>query len=300
MSQMGYTDVHRLLLQNFMCEPVMLKQNVTEKVRKLCRQVQGNTEADLKTLIDDINLKIKNHGLEIRQGTCEVTLKSYFVLVHTKQDTISKTMKYYSTTEQTFLKKILDEIFSSNEGYTTSIVCINFNHQVSKSFSKTEANSTLRKLVDDKWLALKDGKIFIGIRARIELEPFFKVEYGDYMTSCDLCKQITLIGYSCKSCDKIYHEFCIQKYFHTYRVDPFCPSCKTEWKDVQISEDFDSDCNGNSSEHVSELSQPSTSTGRSTQSTTSRRSNLADFDFLGASSSSSSIEASTVKTSRRH
>ena len=94
--------------------------------------------------------------------------------------------------------------------------------------SASHAEKLLGLWVKDKWLSQSSGNLWLGPRAVLELQPYLKRVYEDYVIDCHICMSVVLRGQSCVACDVKLHHHCAAKFFKAGNTKK-CPGCKVDW-----------------------------------------------------------------------
>ncbi|KAK7863280.1 hypothetical protein R5R35_005326 [Gryllus longicercus] len=184
----SYGDVHRRFLQSFVYYPAQTEKEAFGVYRHACLE-QGQQLGCLNTLIEEINRVITRFTtLEIKTGLCELTSKKYYVATNTTECTWMKSTSIYSKKEQYIFKRIVNELIRSAKGYVSSIAFLNL--PVKGSITKSERVEILSKFVRDKWLSVKEGNYYMGVRGVLELEPYILQHYRDMLSFCPLCNKL--------------------------------------------------------------------------------------------------------------
>ncbi|GLH04210.1 Non-structural maintenance of chromosomes element 1 homolog [Gryllus bimaculatus] len=183
-----YGDVHRRFLQSFVYHPINTEAEALEAYRLTCEE-QGQEMGSLNQIVDTINATIRKYTtLEIKTIFCELTGQKYYIATNTADLKWTKNTSRYSKNEQLIFRKVLDDIVRSETGNISSITCLNVYSNV--NMSKSEMSATIAKFVRDGWFAEKKGRLYMGVRAAAELEPFITQVYQDMTSSCPLCKKL--------------------------------------------------------------------------------------------------------------
>ncbi|KAJ3637346.1 hypothetical protein MTP99_000815 [Tenebrio molitor] len=188
------------------------------------------SSAHLKSLIVEINREICKHSFKIASTTCEITGKKVFVWLNTKNDDLSRLQVGFSAVELEYFHAIMREIISSDEHYVEYPRCINISSTLTGTLSRANGEKVLIKWIKGGYFVKKDGHVCLGARTILEFTTYLRTNTEN--CSCNLCSELVFVGESCKSCEKTFHSFCIEKYFQKQQK---CPSCKAEWEDSHDS-----------------------------------------------------------------
>ncbi|KAI4494192.1 hypothetical protein M0802_009061 [Mischocyttarus mexicanus] len=216
-----YSENHKIFLQTIMQEGVLHDEDGKELVIKLF----GNDK--IKNVIFEINKNLKPLSMMIRTVTCEITGKTYLAIISTILQDMSSFQTQFPRTHLELFRKMLSEIILTNKGCVSSTECLNICSSVDSKFLKIDASQFLEYMVDKKWLLLKNGKYYIGVRSIAELMPYFKATYEDFLCPCNLCKEIVFFGQRCDNCEAKMHMTCLEKYAEVVNSLQ-CASCKND------------------------------------------------------------------------
>lgn len=216
-----YSESHKIFLQTIMHEGILHDQDGKELVITLF----GNEQ--MKNVIYEINTNLEPLSMMIKAVTCEITGETYWGITSTILQDVSSYQTQFPRTHLELFRKILSEIISARNGCVSSTVCLNLCSSVDVKLLKIDASKFLDYMVDKKWLFLKNGKYYIGVRSIVELMPYFKATYDDSLHSCNLCKEIVFFGQRCTNCETKMHKPCLERYAEV--VDSLqCVSCKND------------------------------------------------------------------------
>lgn len=226
----SYGNVHRRFLQSFLYHPTQTEEELIRTYKLCCEeQEQDSSEKSIEEVIEKVNRVLRSHtSLEIKSAICELTGTKYYVSTNTANMSWSKNTSLYSKNEQVLFKKVMDEIMKSEEGYASSIVCLN---NTGSNISKGDATKSISKFIDDGWFSEKEGHIYVGVRSAAELEPLILDSYDGATSQCPLCKKLIFWGYRCESCSEVTHIHCLKRFFSSSGSNGICPSCNIEWTD---------------------------------------------------------------------
>lgn len=169
----------------------------------------------------------------IKTVTCEVAGDTYWALTSTTLQDLNTFQIEFSKDQLALLRKIFSEIITS-DGFISSTACLNFCSLLDTKLLKIDANEFLDDVVKRKWLFLKNGQYYMGVRSIAELMPYFKATYEDSLQSCSICKEIIFFGKKCTHCETIMHLACLKKYA---KVTRSC-RCATCANHIEMDDDI--------------------------------------------------------------
>ncbi|TIC08796.1 hypothetical protein E3Q15_03813 [Wallemia mellicola] len=187
------------------------------KVSKLSKLLNYNDEDKIKSEIDQLNKKLDVINLTIK------VFDDYCLLVNLIAD--ENVFNNYNQSELLFLKSILSAIINNDDYRLSSNSSLNLQSTLTLSYKQ----EFLNKLVDTYWLKSDDEFYYLGIRSLIELNDLL-VDLSDKDLYFSHFNHIIVTnGYHCSNC-----ETAITKKQSTKLNLSICPSCKTDWKPVEI------------------------------------------------------------------
>ncbi|XP_028417117.1 non-structural maintenance of chromosomes element 1 homolog isoform X2 [Dendronephthya gigantea] len=220
---------HRLYLQCFMARPFMSEKEAKESYSSCVEVFQDNFDpANFQRCINTINNALQPLFLEIRKGVSEDDGKYYYGLVNSSEDQISKLATSYTAHDVEYFRKVLDTFVQSDDGTATSVELLHGAADLQKSMSASHAEKLLNMWVKGKWLSQSLGDYWLGPRAVLELQPYLKRVYEDYVMDCKICMDFVLRGQSCVACDFKIHHHCAARYFKGRSVRK-CSNCNIDW-----------------------------------------------------------------------
>ncbi|XP_015605474.1 uncharacterized protein LOC107272642 isoform X2 [Cephus cinctus] len=182
---MAYDNKHKALLQQIIEKGVMLN----EEAQRLTVKLFDNDNVLLFANV--LNSKLQTLNMEVKSVTCELSGDKYWMLSSTVQYDVAKCQTEFSPGELQLLRKIFTIIIESDTGSVSSINCLNLCSSLKSELSISNAQDFLTKMVELKYLFLKDGIFFMGVRSIGELMPYFRAYYEqDTFHTCFLCKQV--------------------------------------------------------------------------------------------------------------
>jgi len=236
-----YEDEHRFFVQGIMCKGVLNSKEVNllhEKALRKCGIEVPEKRKDQQDLllanIKTINEELDTVGLTIRKGVDEDTGESYFMLINTQnrmvgqnKDLACKVQTQWSAAELDFLRLLATEILQSEEKSISSRLALNLMDQVGggKKLSMSEAEKTINRLIQAKWLKTVDGDIALDVRFLGEMEPWMMDVMGG-VAKCQICRKVVVRGIYCNCEDSIaWHKYCLAKQSKA-GVTTKCKKCK--------------------------------------------------------------------------
>lgn len=236
-----YEDEHRFFVQGIMYKGVLNSREVNllhEKALRKCGIEVPEKRKDQQDLllanIKTINEELDTVGLTIRKGVDEDTGESYFMLINTQnrmvgqnKDLACKVQTQWSAAELDFLRLLATEILQSEEKSISSRLALNLMDQVGggKKLSMSEAEKTINRLIQAKWLKTVDGDIALDVRFLGEMEPWMMDVMGG-VAKCQICRKVVVRGIYCTCEDSIaWHKYCLAKQSKA-GVTTKCKKCK--------------------------------------------------------------------------
>lgn len=218
---------HRMFLQGIMCRKLLNANEVRELLRTCCNLNESNSnDVDIATFINTINNNIHPFHMLISKCIAEQDGKQFYALINDQESPLTRLATDYTSSEVEFFKCLIETIVHSEQGCTSSTAALNLVDVLSKSMSRTLIQQLLSRLEEDKWIIQVKGRISLSPLAILELDQFIRDTFADVVTTCNLCKRLTLQGQNCRNCDAKFHLHCAKRYFQDMR---YCPSCKAPW-----------------------------------------------------------------------
>ncbi|KAK2585469.1 hypothetical protein KPH14_010127 [Odynerus spinipes] len=214
-----YTKSHKIFLQTIMQDGVLHYEDSKELVITLF----GNDH--VVETVNEINKQLQPLNMLIKTVTCEITGETYWALTNTVLPDVNIFQVEFSRSQLELLRQIFSKIITESDGCVSSITCLNLCLSLDTKMLKTDANEFLDDVVKRKWLFLKNGQYYVGVRSIAELMPYFKATYEDSLHTCSLCKEIIFFGKRCTHCETMMHLTCLKKYVEVTH-SPNCVTCK--------------------------------------------------------------------------
>jgi len=233
-----YGDAHRLFLQVFISKNILTQKDAQAVYLKVGQRMQFDTPADgLNTFVRNVNEKLSDLSMEIRMGRAESTGEKYYALVNTLEDESSKMATDFTPHEIEFIKKVMETIVASPEGFSDSVELTNLGHDLQKKMTGTQCEALLAKMLTHKWLDYsRGGDYSFGPRALIELGQYMEGKFGDNVKVCELCHTVVVMGDMCLDCGAKIHKYCAAIRFHGVPAEKRkCPKCGEVWDQELIS-----------------------------------------------------------------
>ncbi|KAK0090446.1 hypothetical protein PV325_000110 [Microctonus aethiopoides] len=203
----------QIFIQALMHKGVINEQTM----RYLCTNIFERTDQTIQYYIAKANKRLECLGMGIKSANCELTGKKYWLFTSTvipDYENInydSKLFLEFTRCELKYLSKIFGMIINSDEGYISSINCINLVGEMEEHFTRSQADEFIKKMTQKMWLSQVDGHIYLGVRSIIEFLPLFKTKFRENLESCSLCKLTVFFGQNCETCNIKFHTYCLEK-----------------------------------------------------------------------------------------
>ncbi|OXU22562.1 hypothetical protein TSAR_008035 [Trichomalopsis sarcophagae] len=217
---MVYDNRHRTLLQAIMQGGAVLEHDAS----LICTKIFGE-RLNVASVAQSINEKLAPLAMAMKSGICEMSGEKYWSIVGTTHEESITVPSQFNTGQRAFLREIYSEIISADDGCISSTDCLNMSTTLDVKLSISDADIFLKYLTKGKWLLIKNGYVFMGVRSIVELMPYFRATYQDNFHNCTLCKEIVFHGQKCENCDKVFHYYCLAKYA-SMQNESKCPQCR--------------------------------------------------------------------------
>ncbi|KAG8530098.1 uncharacterized protein KY384_005580 [Bacidia gigantensis] len=265
-----YNNTHRAFLQAFLARSTLTYEQAKPILaaifgaqEKRDYLVEDVTESDFIKYVTTINNAVSPYDLEIRSTFHQITRQRIYALVNSTSDAITQLATTHSADEISFLKRVLDAIFETNNTRRHEVMAISSmqavklakapsDRRTSQNGAETQGSSgqgltlvqaekMLKTVVEEGWFE-KSRKGFYSLtpRALMELRGWLMETYNDEdedeedrmirIKQCYACKEIITTGQRCpiRDCPCRLHDICTQRFFTTQKGKR-CPVCKTEW-----------------------------------------------------------------------
>ncbi|KAL2842048.1 Nse1 non-SMC component of SMC5-6 complex-domain-containing protein [Aspergillus pseudoustus] len=233
------------------------------------------TEEDLSSFITAANSAISPFDLEIRstlpqtqikpEDTDIAPLERVYALVNTTSDGLTQLATTYTADEISFVKRILDKMFETNNNRITEAMAISSieamqcakvpgegNRResgsatqqtqggVAQSLTMSQAEVVMKQLVEEEWFEQSQrGFYTLSPRGLMELRGWLVATYNDEnehgrrnnkIKFCAACKDIITIGQRCgnRECAGRLHDHCMRNFFRVQKAEQ-CPICRAPW-----------------------------------------------------------------------
>ncbi|KAE8417941.1 Nse1 non-SMC component of SMC5-6 complex-domain-containing protein [Aspergillus pseudocaelatus] len=277
-----YDDSNRAFLQAFMARSTMTFAEARLVLAAIFSVHEGEpvsaedvTEDDLASYIAAANTTISPFDLEIRstlrqsqvnpEGSGNQTPERVYALVNITSDALTQLATTYSADEISFIKRILDAMFDTNNTRRSEAMVVSGMQAIqlakassgdasrressnatqsqggaAHSLTMSQAETVLKQLVEEGWLE-KSRKGFYSLSPRglMELRGWLVATYNDEnedgrrmdkIKFCAACKDIITMGQRCgnRDCAGRLHDHCIRNFFRMQQAEQ-CPVCQAPW-----------------------------------------------------------------------
>jgi len=228
-----YGDPHRIFMQAMMSRGI-IDANEFNSLFNLILQKCGIQPLELgemaqkqKCFVETVNKVVETKcDLKVRKVWDEEARnprKSWLILINKtdrSKDSNKLTIKdqvTFTNNDLEYLKMILDQIMENPMRQINSTRALNVARDMNKNnkrYTVQDAEKTLQKFKDHKWLidGGDPGSIILSTRFIIEMEPFIKEIYANFVGKCFLCKKFVVRSIECSNedCGCQYHNYCIK------------------------------------------------------------------------------------------
>ncbi|RDD41338.1 Non-structural maintenance of chromosomes element 1-like protein [Trichoplax sp. H2] len=227
----------QLSLQSLMAHGCLEEKETKALIQKCCQSCEENFSNDIfRSIIKEINTRIKKFSFEIRHGACEDDDgQVYYCYVNTKEDNHAKLATFYSVNELVFFNSILEQVVASPDGLVIENTILQAREQfTARAAQRSLARSLshlvkefLDRLVCDKWLSRTEDKEYhLGPRSLLDLLPFLQNRINSI---CSICSSLAIRAQQCPSCLSKAHVHCLSR-LASGRNFIKCPRCDEDWK----------------------------------------------------------------------
>ncbi|KAL4801792.1 Nse1 non-SMC component of SMC5-6 complex-domain-containing protein [Aspergillus unguis] len=275
----GYDDSNRAFLQAFMARSTLTFKE-SKPILAAILSVRDNetvseddiTQEDLTTFINAANTALSPFDLEIRSTLPQLEIHDptssettppdrIYALVNTTSDSLTQLATTYTADEISFVKRILDKMFESNNNRITEAMAISSIEAIqqakagegsrrdsgsatqatqggaAQSLSMTQAETVMKQLVEDGWFEKsRRGFYTLSPRGLMELRGWLVATYNDAeegvnkIKFCAACRDIITIGQRCatRECPGRLHDHCMRNFFRVQKAEQ-CPVCRAPW-----------------------------------------------------------------------
>ncbi|WWC86017.1 uncharacterized protein L201_000888 [Kwoniella dendrophila CBS 6074] len=238
------SNLHRIFIQSMLSRRAMKEDVALEMYKRAVGACQANDDTfrpthdvslrGFRTFLTDVSDILHDLGMEVITGQEQIGKgKSWVVLRNTDPTEVALQATDYTPLEIDYYRRVVKEIIESypansiSHGQALSIV-----GELESQMARHVAETLLNSLCSRGWLyKSKRGRYTIGVRAALELEPYLKQQFEDYMQNCKQCKRLMLDGVCCstRDCEAHFHEYCFAAISKLPR--PTCPDCKTRFSE---------------------------------------------------------------------
>eukprot|EP00824_Muranothrix_gubernata_P026022 TRINITY_DN8784_c0_g1_i1.p1 TRINITY_DN8784_c0_g1~~TRINITY_DN8784_c0_g1_i1.p1 ORF type:complete len:234 (+),score=38.50 TRINITY_DN8784_c0_g1_i1:2-703(+) len=226
-----FTDAHRFFMQVLLDRPILSDRDLKETYQLVQRQWPDDAKEweDFRRVLNEglspLSLELRNSLFTEGDG------QMYWGLVNTSPDEQATRAADLNENERKYFKRLLIILATESEGMGTigfqDALLVSRSADVNLKVDAVEA--LLGRLVQNQWLRSHENRLSVGIRAWLELRPFFE-DLG--LETCEACQQVVLSGHSCPHppCRAAFHTWCENA---RYRDQPAerrrCPLCGKSW-----------------------------------------------------------------------
>ena len=242
-----YSDEHRIFLQAILSRGIMNADEARAQFEMACKRLnvkipveEKNKREKFKRFLEAINAELKSLRLEIKVTFDEdVPIKTgFFVLCNICDSSREitqltfKAMVEFSPNEVEYFKILVDHILLSDQkeiSFATALNAVTNIKRVkgSRKFTQKHAETSLKKLYENKWIRYGDENIRLSTRFIAEMEPYLQdlkmKSYGQKRGSlkknssqnlpdikrCQKCKKLVIRSINCSVCTRSFHLYCV-------------------------------------------------------------------------------------------
>lgn len=192
------------------------------------------SDAQLKTIIIEINRRISDQSFKIITTNCEITGSKLLLWINTRCDEISRRQLGLSDIEKEYFHSLMLEILASIGHRVLYPRAINLTSTLNGTLSRVNGEKAFTKWIRDGYFVRSEQFIYLGARLIQEFTTFLRTNTENCI--CELCSELVFNGKTCNRCEKPFHVLCIDKYLINQRT---CPSCKNQWETNESNGSFD-------------------------------------------------------------
>lgn len=235
---------HQLFLQGLMSRGAAPEPEARDMCRRAAQAAGERYDADLfPGFVSTLNRRLKPLGMEVGVARMEDGPTHWYGLVNRNQDAAAKAGTSYSPAELQLFNKVVEFLVLSDDGTVPSTEVLNATTALDRKISYRDAQTFLKQLLTDKWLAEAGKGVYCpGPRFILELRPFLKESFGEEVPDCHICKDPVIRGHCCGAdqCGTKLHLYCVTK-LAAGRGSFRCPSCQSTWShdipNIDLSEE---------------------------------------------------------------
>jgi hypothetical protein len=232
-----YGNPHRLFLQCILSRKILSEEHLEELKSKCFQAFSEEEEEETQRFLAKLGDKLDPLGLEIKKGFSNKDGQVFYVLINIISDNFSKLSTFYSTTELSFLKGIIELIMKEKSFEISSIKAIQhgrslYQEKKGGALGTKDCEDLLERFVDDSWLGKNsEGKIFLELRLLLELEQYLLEKYPDDLILCCYCRKIATVYEKCHgaNCPTYFHVYCVKNILVKKESVAKCPVCTFTW-----------------------------------------------------------------------
>ncbi|WWC58358.1 uncharacterized protein I303_100898 [Kwoniella dejecticola CBS 10117] len=233
------TNLHRLFIQSMLSRRALKEDIALEMYKRAvgaCRAVDDTfrplhetTLRGFRTFLSDVSDLLHDLGMEVITGQEQTGKgKSWVVLRNIDPSEVAMQATDYTPLEIDYYRRVVKEIIESypansvSHGQALTVVS-----ELEGHMTKHSGEALLNSFCSRGWLSKsKRGRYTLGVRAAIELEPYLKQQFEEYIQNCKHCKRLMLDGVCCTTdgCESHFHSYCYASLQKLPR--PSCPGCK--------------------------------------------------------------------------
>ncbi|KAI7858399.1 Nse1 non-SMC component of SMC5-6 complex-domain-containing protein [Circinella umbellata] len=227
-----YGDSHRLFMQSMLSHRILPLEKAHELYFKICDLTQSE-RVEFDDFFNVINAEIGEIDLALRTTNDERDGSTLLGLVNAKEDEIAQIATKYTPNEITYFREMLETIITADDekNAISSMVALRLGQKMKPQLSQKDTQALIDRFTEDGWICLTpDGSSYaIDTRSIMELNSYFREQYGDMIKECMMCYDIVTMGERCElqNCGVRMHRHCADSQFAGGNLT--CPSCKTSW-----------------------------------------------------------------------
>jgi hypothetical protein len=168
-------------------------------------------------------------GLPAAQLAAPARVTKFFSVINLRADEAAKHGTELKPKELAYFRELVDILVKD---LSLSLVGALNAADAVDSFSKAQAEATLARLADERWLHRSAaGDFFLGVRSALELVPYIEQRFGeDALQKCTICHMALLSGIACPTprCAVRLHNHCAMQWLAA-RDQSSCIVCQAPW-----------------------------------------------------------------------
>lgn len=230
-----YSEAHKVLLTYIRSVRCISADELLEKFVILGEHFDIQMEepmAMMRDYIAEINVRIAKAYFKIASVRDQETQEQQYVFINTKSDQFIQACSPYNVPELDAIKHLVDSIINAN-GYAFGLPYGNAKQEVATVLKQKlgEADTFIRRLVDDGWINLTDQhRLVLSPMSIAELAEYLKDRFGVFSLSdtlgkllnCVVCNEVVTFGKKCPNteCPVSFHSKCFDVFRRDNRVCP--------------------------------------------------------------------------------